>query len=439
MMAMTTPAQPEYGEELRARLLERFERRGRAFTRLGGTTLVFALAFLAFVLVPLVALQHDEKAVTAALTALPAERAALEGQLAVLEETQAAATEALDKEAKRFAQQSDALIQLMVDADKMELELERLGQAIDLNIKKRTAIADELRAFQEILGGFGGLAAFTADVAIRELRADLGGLYQLAYDAPAERRMSQGTCAIADPGAFLQCKVRHKVEAQLATYRTTVHQTVIQPLRQVDAAAAAEVKRRVAETMTTLDAKVAANPDFFRTVRGKEGLYLEYEDQLRTLFADLQAVVTAKRNSVRAMAADIEQMGAVLAKNGSDMAADLDGIRAETETIKQTLTEAEAEKRAIEARMVSLADDFARRVEALDALQRRKMEISEDKERIRARLDNVESPFGSLPVGLDEAVLAFPLIVAAGALLASLALGDQTRLRREYHLLTRAP
>ena len=48
------------------------------------------------------------------------------------------------------------------------------------------------------------------------------------------------------------------------------------------------------------------------------------------------------------------------------------------------------------------------------------------------RLSSFESPFGAIPIGLKEAVLAYPLILAAGFMACTLLLARLLALRREF-------
>jgi F0F1-type ATP synthase membrane subunit b/b' len=52
-------------------------------------------------------------------------------------------------------------------------------------------------------------------------------------------------------------------------------------------------------------------------------------------------------------------------------------------------------------------------------------------------LQDVETPFGTLPVGINELVLLFPILVAAGFMFTASLFVESLELRGEYHLLTR--
>src|SRR5690606_8660676 len=63
---------------------------------------------------------------------------------------------------------------------------------------------------------------------------------------------------------------------------------------------------------------------------------------------------------------------------------------------------------------------------------------------VAARLEDmkgwqeIETPFGTLPVGLNELTLLFPVLMAAGFMLCSSLFVESLLLRREFHGLTRA-
>lgn len=52
-------------------------------------------------------------------------------------------------------------------------------------------------------------------------------------------------------------------------------------------------------------------------------------------------------------------------------------------------------------------------------------------------LQDIETPFGTLPVGINELVLLFPVLVAAGYMLMASLFVESLELRQEYRLLTR--
>ena len=64
-----------FATEYRELLLKQIDKRSNSFTTWFATTLVFSFAFLAFVLIPLVGLQHDEHQIEAKLQQAEAQKA----------------------------------------------------------------------------------------------------------------------------------------------------------------------------------------------------------------------------------------------------------------------------------------------------------------------------------------------------------------------------
>ncbi|MCP4330896.1 MAG: hypothetical protein GY791_21115 [Alphaproteobacteria bacterium] len=81
---------------------------------------------------------------------------------------------------------------------------------------------------------------------------------------------------------------------------------------------------------------------------------------------------------------------------------------------------------------------------ALSDAQRQRKAVDRELKKVVARLEEmknlreIQTPFGQLPVGLNELVLLFPVLVAAGFLLTASLLGETLQLRRVYHRLCRA-
>ena len=54
---------------------------------------------------------------------------------------------------------------------------------------------------------------------------------------------------------------------------------------------------------------------------------------------------------------------------------------------------------------------------------------------VASRLNQIEFPFGKLPIGLNESIAVFPIVLAIGFLVLAMSLRDIIRLRRSYHRL----
>lgn len=106
-------------------------------------------------------------------------------------------------------------------------------------------------------------------------------------------------------------------------------------------------------------------------------------------------------------------------------------------------------------RFLSALQDLLRRHgdridEQVFDLSREERELADERERVEealnrtlARLDgmkglqNIQTPFGPLPIGLNELVLLFPVLLAGGFVLCASQFADSLELRREYHRLAR--
>ena len=90
-------------------------------------------------------------------------------------------------------------------------------------------------------------------------------------------------------------------------------------------------------------------------------------------------------------------------------------------------------------------DDGQRRVEEEEAaLDKRRSDVEaqrkgtdEERVRIADRLRSIQTPFGLMPIGASDGLLAFPIVIAIGFLIASLLLADAARLKREFRRLCR--
>ncbi len=91
-----------------------------------------------------------------------------------------------------------------------------------------------------------------------------------------------------------------------------------------------------------------------------------------------------------------------------------------------------------------LADGYRRVEEEEAALEKRRSDVetqrkATDEERVRIsdRLRSIQTPFGLMPIGASDGLLAFPIVIAIGFLIASLLLADAARLKREFRRLCR--
>ncbi len=91
-----------------------------------------------------------------------------------------------------------------------------------------------------------------------------------------------------------------------------------------------------------------------------------------------------------------------------------------------------------------LADGYRRVEEEEAALDKRRSDVEaqrkstdDERGRIADRLRSIQTPFGLMPIGASDGLLAFPIVIAIGFLIASLLLADAARLKREFRRLCR--
>jgi hypothetical protein len=82
-----------------------------------------------------------------------------------------------------------------------------------------------------------------------------------------------------------------------------------------------------------------------------------------------------------------------------------------------------------------LESDLAdQRDEQADLIEQQAQRLKQE-EGIAARIEQIEFPFGKLPIGLEESVAVFPLLLAIGFLIVVSPLLEAMRLRRAFHTL----
>lgn len=88
--------------------------------------------------------------------------------------------------------------------------------------------------------------------------------------------------------------------------------------------------------------------------------------------------------------------------------------------------------RTIETLNQTLAAEAASLQAAQGELDGRRNEMAKLRDEFRARLKEIETPFGRLPVGLNEALLGFPVLLAVGFLVCVVQMTDARRLRAAF-------
>ncbi|GEM_PF-1908305 len=186
-------------------------------------------------------------------------------------------------------------------------------------------------------------------------------------------------CASLDREAWVNCRVRQAVLDQFAEYRRIVKEDIVAPLSTLetstfDLAAVEEGLRRLEEAF---ESKLKENPRFWETFTGKVGFSVELGEEVDRFWNEYGSLVSEQNREIENRLGDLEK----------------------------AKTAVEKERKGLEAR----------------------------EEEVIARLSQIESPMGKLPVGLEESVLVFPILLAIGWLMCVSMLGETTRLRLAFH------
>jgi hypothetical protein len=73
----------------------------------------------------------------------------------------------------------------------------------------------------------------------------------------------------------------------------------------------------------------------------------------------------------------------------------------------------------------------------INSLNGRLKELEDKKDNASKRLEEIEFPFGSIPINMNESILFFPLGISAGFWISASILGEIIQLRKRYHNLIR--
>jgi len=183
-----------------------------------------------------------------------------------------------------------------------------------------------------------------------------------------------------DRGAMIQAEIARR----FSQYQTILQQKIYAPLHAIESDSlvvldAPGIAVGLDSLRTAFARKLAANPHFWHTLTGKSAFYLDLETDLDEFRRNYGATIEGQRLRLR-----------------------------------NELLRLETSRQAMEKRL----SDVQAQLTILDA-----------------RLKQVEFPFGKLPIGLDESVAVFPIVVAIGFVIAAGYLRDAIVLRDNFHAL----
>jgi cell division protein FtsB len=422
-----TSQAPADEADYREQVLERFTMRARALTNQFTILMIFAFGFLVFVIVPLAALNFDaahvaaQKAEIEALTAqseeLEAERAALEEEVGILRGNIGSLNSVLEDKRQDAEERTGArgtLKKRLADngADRQRLLTQAQGLESAVNGIKKT------------------LASFDADQRVDGLR---NWFYDTAFDSNRDP-----ACEDTEQRVYLRCLVKKKLEADWDRDFSLIRREVIEPLNGIAPAIAGAIEGELSAVKKTFGERLEANQDFWQSITGKELFMDGLSDDFNQAFENITGIVNLRLDKIAQQSTRLEAEIAELAQAGQALEDDLavldeelKAIQAETEAKFQELGDKESAIEGNEREQAKLTEQVAQIQEQLATLPDPE-DIEQEREDIEERLASFESPFGVIPIGLKEAVLAYPLILAAGFMVCVLLLARLLALRREF-------
>jgi DNA repair exonuclease SbcCD ATPase subunit len=426
-----------FADEYRQHLYNQLEKRSKTFTTLFRGTIIFAFAFLAFILIPLVALQHEEYKFNTTIQ----EQARKKKELAELEKQAGAIEDQLSSLPALLDERRDELSQKENEVDAINQKLEEIQLQIDKNTSQAGKFEQDSRDMAKIKERFERLDKYDTDRNVEKLRASFRKLNRY-FNAPSAQPIND-PCVSTDLNKFFRCKVKAIIREDLDKYQAVISEADHVLSGYADLQGKKQIDERIQEVMAGLELLMQRYPEFWRSVRDKIFFFDEFKKPMEAVFQEVDRqmqlyVETLNQQNQKIIAEKqrLEMEGDRISKKLSEKTQLQASISEEINALDQEIKKLNVQKNdltpkllATQAAVSDLNLDIEQRQDFIDKITAAKTDIEE-------RLEKMQSPFGTLPVGLKEAVLAFPIAVAAGIVLYGFALADMIRLRELYHHAT---
>lgn len=185
-------------------------------------------------------------------------------------------------------------------------------------------------------------------------------------------------------GDCVTSQIRQEIQNQFKEYREILAQYVIEPLQALDDEATIlidliTIEEGIGILQNTFDERIAKDPDYWNTVEGKTTFYTELNNEVDRMW---------------------NRYGQSIIDQTKRLNDKIDNLRV-------------AEKQ----------------------LEQQQGLLQTQKKQMDDRLKQIQFPFGKLPVGLEESVTVFPVILAIGFLVSTSLLIETTRLRGALNIL----
>ncbi len=421
-------------DEYRKQVLARYEARHKSFSKQFSILVIFGLGFLAFILVPMIAFRLEADRVarelddkTQTIEDLNEENERLRANQAQLREEQDLLNGKLTSLVFVQGQKGQS-------AEVARVELKGVGGELDAIQAKTGELEKRLRPLrtteermQKALGRF---------VPNERMEA-----FRDWFQDMAKRFNEDAACAeTAGSRSYFACMVERKLAADWDQDFDLIRAEVVTPLLAIEPAAAQSIKDELVQVRAAFEDRLEENPDFWHTIDEKLVFMEKLSEEWDRAFGSIQAITTERMAEIQKAAGPLEEelarLGEMrkaveeelykLERDQAEIAAELKVGFAQVEQFGQ-------QQEHLEARIDQATKDRDANQMELATLEARKSEIQDELDNIETRIKAFQSPFGTLPLGLKEAALAYPFIVTAGFLVCAFLLADLIGLRREYH------
>lgn len=427
-MSDTHTSQPPPDEaNYREQVLERFTARARSLTNQYTILMIFAFGFLVFIIVPLAALNFDAAHVKA-------QKADLEKLTAQSEEL--SAEHATQEQEIHFLRGKITSLNFNLELKRQEAteragERTRLEKDLAENNAQRQQLLDQAKSLKSAVKGIETtLASFDADQRVGNLRT---WFFDTALSANRDPE-----CENTERRVYLRCLVKKKLESDWQHDFSLIRQKVVEPLGEIALAVAETIDTELSSIKKAFGERLEENQDFWQSFEGKEVFMDGLSDDFNQAFEKIRGIVNSalvriaeKSIFLEAKVGELAQAGQTLENDLAALDRERTRIEAETEAEFQELAGKESAMDENERGQAELAAQVARVQKQIDELPDPE-DIEEERAEIETRLASFESPFGTIPIGLKEAVLAYPLILAAGFMVCTLLLSRLLALRGEF-------
>lgn len=409
----------------------RFSSRSQSFNKQISVLVTFSLAFLVFVIVPLVALNADKEHVEMQ----EANRDNLVKRLKGLDTERVALMADVDRIRDSIASLTDALQTDRGNAKRHNIERSKLTNEIE-KIRQETQVfeARAKKLKQASQDGKQILASFDANKRVDDLRNwFIDAAYKAGSGGPECNQYTVGE------REYMRCIVRLKLEGDWNRDFKFLNEKIVLLLREIAPNAAIDVEVTLKEARKRFQSNLDQNRDFWTTIDGKGEFMGELNSVFSHAFNKISEIVQQKLNqnnqklaNVLQEASELEALRRVLEQRLAVLDGKLAALESDVEKQSGQLKNKEAGIEDNKIRSTQITGEIAE-AEAELKLLPTPDKIVEDRNRIEKRVNSFKSPFGSLPIGLNEAVFAYPLILAIGTAICAFLLRRLLKLRGELH------